>query len=165
VLADPRFPDAALAALTEARVRGLPGVLDAEVAAADVLPELVAASSHPVFSRAGLREFTGEPDPAAGLRRIGRDGAGVTLGPEGSLFLLAGGIEALPAPRVQAQDTTGCGDVFHGAFALGLVEGMGVLGAARFATAAASLKAERGQGWAGIADRRAVDALLRQGWA
>lgn len=164
VLADPRFAPAGLAALEQARRLGVPGVLDAEVAAMEAMPGLVQAASHPVFSRAGLRELTGEADPATGLRRVGRDGAGVTLGPEGSLFLVNGALHAISAPRVAADDTTGCGDVFHGAFALGLVEGMDVLASARFATAAASLKAEAGQGWAGIARRVAVDALLARGW-
>jgi sulfofructose kinase len=36
--------------------------------------------------------------------------------------------------------------------------------AARFATAAAALKAERGAGWSGMPDRGAVEALLRKGW-
>jgi hypothetical protein len=57
-------------------------------------------------------------------------------------------------------DTTGCGDVFHGAYALGLCEGMAPLEAARFATAAAALKGERARGWNGMADRAAVEALL-----
>ncbi|MBV8912114.1 MAG: ribokinase [Acetobacteraceae bacterium] len=164
VLADPRFAEAALSALEQARARGLHSVLDGEVAAPAALPSLTGAATHPVFSRAGLRELTGEADPAAGLRRLERDGAGVTLGPEGSQFLVGGRVVAIPAPRVRAQDTTGCGDVFHGAFALGLAEGMDVLRAARFATAAASLKGVRGQGWAGIPDRTAVEGCLARDW-
>ena len=164
VLADPRFAAPAQAVLSMARTSGVPGVLDAEVAAAEDLPALVEAASHPVFSRAGLRELTGEADPGAGLRRVGRDGAGVTLGPEGSLFLVEGRLHQVPTRPVAALDTTGCGDVFHGAFALGLAEGMAVLQAARFATAAASSKAESGQGWAGLPTRDVVDRLLTAGW-
>ncbi len=165
VMADPRFPRASLAALHSARDRGIPGVLDAEVAATAALPALLAAASHPVFSRAALRELTGEADPGAGLRRVGHGCAGVTLGPEGSLFLIEGRLHAVPAPRIAARDTTGCGDVFHGAFALGLAAGMPVLAAARLATAAAALKAEAGRGWDGIPGRAAADAMLARGWS
>ncbi len=164
VMADPRFPAASLPALRTARARGVPGVLDAEVAAVAVLPALLAAASHPVFSRAALHELTGEAGAEAGLRRAAQACAGVTLGAEGSLFLVGGTLHAIPAPHVNALDTTGCGDVFHGAYALGLAEGMPVLAAARLATAAAALKAEAGQGWDGIPDRAAVERVLARGW-
>jgi sulfofructose kinase len=70
----------------------------------------------------------------------------------------------LGAPRVQARDTTGCGDVFHGAYALALAEGAAVEDAARLATAAAALKAERGSGWESMPDRADAEALARKAW-
>lgn len=36
--------------------------------------------------------------------------------------------------------------------------------AARLATSAAALKAERGSGWDSMPDRAAAEALVRQGW-
>lgn len=87
----------------------------------------------------------------------------VTLGAGGSLWWRDGAARHLLAPRVAARDTTGCGDVFHGAYALALAEGASVEAAARFATAAAALKAERGEGWAGMPDRTAVEALVQRG--
>ncbi len=71
---------------------------------------------------------------------------------------------SVKAPKVRARDTTGCGDVFHGAYALGLGEGLSVERAARFATAVAALKAERGQAWIGMPGRTEVDTLLQKGW-
>ena len=88
----------------------------------------------------------------------------VTLGARGSLWWHGGRAVVLGAPRVQARDTTGCGDVFHGAYALALAEGAAVEDAARLATAAAALKAERGSGWESMPDRAAAEALARQGW-
>jgi sulfofructose kinase len=88
----------------------------------------------------------------------------VTLGATGSLWWESGRARHLPAPRVQARDTTGCGDVFHGAYALAVAEGAPRGHAARFATAAAALKATRGDGWDGMPDRAAVAALLAKGW-
>ena len=57
-------------------------------------------------------------------------------------------------------DTLAAGDVFHGAFALALLEGRGIEGAARFACAAASLKCTRFGGRLGCPSRAEVDALL-----
>ena len=45
----------------------------------------------------------------------------------------------LPAYKVDTVDTTGCGDVFHGAFALAVARKESVSEAARFASAAAAL--------------------------
>jgi sulfofructose kinase len=60
------------------------------------------------------------------------------------------------------QDTTGAGDVFHGALAAALAERMELLEAARFASAAASLKCALGNGWDGMPDRVAVEQAIRQ---
>ena len=81
-----------------------------------------------------------------------------------SLWWRDGATHHLPAPRITARDTTGCGDVFHGAYTLALAEGASVPYAARFATAAAALKAMRGEGWDGMPDRAAVLALMQEDW-
>jgi sulfofructose kinase len=81
----------------------------------------------------------------------------------GSLWLLDGDIVAVPAFKVVVADTTGCGDVFHGGYALGLAEGMNPLEAARFASAVAALKGVRACGWNGMPDRLAVEAMLAHG--
>ena len=69
-------------------------------------------------------------------------------------------MKALP---VRALDTTGCGDVFHGAYALALSEGREPLAAARFASAAAAQKAARGMGWDGMPDRCSVERMAAGG--
>ncbi|MBL6457229.1 hypothetical protein JMJ55_17985 [Belnapia sp. T6] len=176
VLADPRWPAGAERLFRLAGARGLPRVLDADVAAAGTIAALGPLTDHLVFSQRGLVEFTGTDDPRAGLaaaaaRLRGMPALGpagslaVTLGARGSLWWREGAPMPLPAPRIAARDTTGCGDVFHGAYALALAEGQDPPNAARFATAAAALKAQRGQGWHGMPDRAAVEALLAEGWA
>jgi sulfofructose kinase len=57
-------------------------------------------------------------------------------------------------------DTTGCGDVFHGAYAAGLARGEDVRAAIAVATAAAGIKATRRGGRAGIPDRATVDRFM-----
>ncbi len=165
VLADPRWIGGAERLFSLAARRGLPRVLDAETSPPGVLARLVPLADHVIFSERGLAEFAGTPDPEAGLARVAPPLAAtvaVTLGERGSLWWREGGALRLPAPRIAARDTTGCGDVFHGAYELGLVEGMSPLAAARFASAGAALKAANGRGWDGMPDRAAVDRMLAE---
>ncbi|MFC0407243.1 PfkB family carbohydrate kinase [Roseomonas elaeocarpi] len=168
VLSDPRWTEGAAQLFRLAAARGLPRVLDADTAAVTEIRILAPLADHVVFSQRGLAEFSGVAEPGDGLRvaaeRLWCPGArtvlAVTLGERGSLWWQDGETAALPAPRVAVRDTNGCGDVFHGAYALALAEGRDVPAAARFATAAAALKAARGGGWGGMPDRAAVDELL-----
>lgn len=167
VLGDPRWAGGSERLFRAAAARGIPRVFDADTAPLDILRRLVPLADHVVFSERGLRDFTGTADVRDGLDAVrhGVDATlGVTLGEAGSLWWLDGAFHHLPAPVVEAVDTTGCGDVFHGGYALALAEGAGVLDAARFATAAAALKATDGRGWDGMPKRDAVLALLARGW-
>jgi len=82
----------------------------------------------------------------------------VTLGEKGSLWLMPGmekpGLR--PAFPVEATNTTGAGDVFHGAYALALAEGQGVEDALRFASAAGALRARDGR----TPDRAMLEEML-----
>lgn len=166
VLVDSRWPPGAEFALDRARALGIVTVLDADGGPPAATARLMGKASHVVFSSEGLKDFAGEGDAAELLRRCAAmpgQVLAVTRGAAGSLWLLNGEIVHVPAFPVTAVDTTGCGDVFHGAYALGLCEGCLPLQAARFAAAAAALKAAHGRGWDGIGDRTAVEALLRDG--
>jgi sulfofructose kinase len=57
-------------------------------------------------------------------------------------------------------DPTGCGDVFHGAYAATLAQGLDLVERIRWASAAAALKATRAGGQAGIPARTAVEEFL-----
>jgi sulfofructose kinase len=167
VLADPRWVAGAERLFALALERGLPRVIDAESGAPDLLARLAPQADHVIFSQRGLAEFSGSIEAEAGLAMAAARLSGtlaVTLGAAGSLWWQDGAAHRVPAPRILARDTTGCGDVFHGAYALALAEGAGIARAARFATAAAALKAQRGAGWNGMPDRAAVEAMLREEW-
>ncbi|WP_448951794.1 carbohydrate kinase family protein [Labrys neptuniae] len=162
VLVDINWHEAALAVLDAAAGYGVPSVFDAEVTQADRLMDLARRASLPVFSEEGFAFVSagGEPD-AASCRRLSRHLGGmfgVTLGASGSLWWVDEVLTRVPAFPVTALDTTGAGDVFHGALAVALAEGRPVIAAARFASAAASLKCELGQGWDGMPTRQAVEA-------
>jgi sugar/nucleoside kinase (ribokinase family) len=97
-----------------------------------------------------------------------RDGLGVnvivTCGGQGA-WCATGSGEAIhfPAFKVNAIDTTGCGDVFHGAYAAALARGTGMEERIHFASAAAALKATQHGGQAGIPTRPVVERFLSRG--
>ena len=157
---DTRWPEGAAAALAAARSAGVPGMLDADIAPADVLARLVPLSSHAVFSDAGLFLHTGMSDLEAALRHVaaGHPGhVGASCGADGYAWIEAGELCRAPAPRVEVVDTLAAGDVFHGALALRLAEGATIEAAARFAVVAASLKCTRFGGRLGCPSRDEVE--------
>jgi sulfofructose kinase len=157
---DTRWPEGAAAALAAARAAGVPGMLDADIAPADVLARLVPLSSHAVFSDAGLFLHTGMSDLEAALRHVaaGHPGhVGASCGADGYAWIEAGELCRAPAPRVEVVDTLAAGDVFHGALALRLAEGATIAEAARFAVIAASLKCTRFGGRLGCPSRDEVE--------
>ncbi len=162
LLCDPRWPQASALALRAARARGLPSVLDAERSETRLLHELVPLVGHAIFSVTGLQNFAPGPSQAEALRRALAAGvtelAAVTRGEKGVLWLRPGEKKPhdMPAFRVEARNTTGAGDVFHGAYALAIAEGQGIEAALRFASAAGALRAQEG-----ATPRRAeVEAML-----
>ena len=163
LLADIRWPEAAEHVLASARRRGVPGVLDADIADPACYDAPVAAASHAIFSRDGLCAASGTADIDEGLRRIaGRTDAflAVTLGLEGVAWRRDGHVLRLAAHRIVARDTLAAGDVFHGAFALALAEGQAAEAALVFANAAAAVKCSRPGGRLGIPERAEVERLL-----
>ncbi|MGM0608901.1 MAG: carbohydrate kinase family protein [Candidatus Muiribacteriota bacterium] len=67
--------------------------------------------------------------------------SGITLGDKGSLFY-DGDIffRIPPVLNPKTIDTTGCGDIFHGAFIYGILQNWNYIECARFASATASVK-------------------------
>jgi sugar/nucleoside kinase (ribokinase family) len=88
----------------------------------------------------------------------------VTNGSEGCWYT-ADGQTALyqPAFPVEPADTTGSGDVFHGAYASALARGSPLPERIRFASVAAAMKATARGGQAGIPTREKVEKALA-GW-
>lgn len=69
----------------------------------------------------------------------------------------------LPAFEVKAVNTNGCGDTFHGAYALAIARGFSIMEAVCFASATAALKAAgSGGGWDALPSAAQVGSFLRQ---
>lgn len=67
----------------------------------------------------------------------------ITMGAKGAYFSHNQTDGLINAPQVQAVDTTAAGDVFNGAFAVALSEGMGIAEATAFACKAAAISVTR----------------------
>lgn len=109
------------------------------------------------------RRATGLAEPQEQLEALARHGArlvGITDGAEGSHFLAEGRIFHQAAFRVETIDTTGCGDVFHGAFLASLVRGHGWPACARRASAAAALAATALGGRGCLPDEAELESFL-----
>ena len=165
VLADPRWPEGALALFREARAQGIPTVLDADVAEDAVFDALLPHTDYAVFSEPGLAGYAARAGGAEqGLRYARERGcvlAAVTLGERGVAWDDGHGVVRLPALPVHAVDTTGAGDVFHGALAYALGARMPVRDAFRFSTAVAALKCRTAGGRAGAPDLATVMSFLQ----
>lgn len=147
----------------EARRRGIPVIVGVDRAMA-LTDGLLAAASHLLFSSEQVQETAGVADDGEALKRL----AGLTpaflaatRGPRGTIWLdEAATLEETPAFPVDAVDTLGAGDVFHGAFTLRLAKGGGVREALRFAAAAAALKCSRHGGGQAAPQRIEVEEFL-----
>lgn len=154
VLADVRWHQGAKQAFTLARRAGVMTVLDGDMTPQDI-SELVALSDHAVFSAPGLARLTGITEPEVGLKKsqtLTKGHVYVTRGSEGCDWMKNAMLQHQPGFTVDVVDTTGAGDVFHGALAFGLASGYGQEEAVRFASGVAALKCTRPGGRAGIPD-------------
>ncbi|KKW50966.1 sugar kinase [Pantoea ananatis] len=154
VLADVRWHQGAKCAFTLARRSGVPTILDGDVTPQNIA-ELVTLSDHAAFSAPGLQRLTGIESDASALKKaqmLTKGHVYVTQGVQGCLWLDAGRLKHQPAFHVRVVDTTGAGDVFHGALAFRLAQKPAVAEAVRFASAVAALKCTRPGGRAGIPD-------------
>lgn len=111
--------------------------------------------------------WTGEPDPFRALERIQSEHrmrvAAMTLGADGALALVEGKFVYAPGFVVQCVDTTGAGDVFHGAFCYAVIKDMPVREALEFSCAMAALNCTQLGARGGLATADEVRHLLATG--
>jgi sulfofructose kinase len=147
-----------------ARGHHIPVVIDVERDEPHVA-EAMRVSSHIIVSEDFAGGYTGRRDVTemlAALRSDPEQVVIVTRGEKGCVGSTGAGDFALPAFPVEVVDTTGCGDTFHGAFALALARGQAVVPAARFASGAAALCATQLGGRAGIPTAARLEQFLRE---
>jgi sugar/nucleoside kinase (ribokinase family) len=140
LLVDGHQGPAQQAAARRARAAGVPVVLDGGTLR-PATRELLPLADHAVVSGAFARQLAGRAgeQALAALQAAGPAMAVITRGGDGCLASDAQGVVAVPALPVEALDTNGAGDVFHGAYALALAQGRDLGECLRLASAAAGL--------------------------
>jgi sulfofructose kinase len=165
---DGHEPAAAKAAALAAREAGVTVVMDASYRRRG--DELLGLTDILIASRffyEGYREEWGpDVDPLTAAQRLlalGPREVIITLGREGCACACAGQSFLLPAFAVTpVVDTTGCGDVFHGAYIAAKLLDYDFRRAAQFAGAAAGLKVRKIGGRLGIPTKAEVLRFLHE---
>jgi sugar/nucleoside kinase (ribokinase family) len=127
--------------------------------------EMIEMVDHLIVSRTFACALTGTEDPVRALRELHatkRECTAVTLGNNGVRFLCGEAsdqVQTLPAFQVQAVETTGCGDVFHGVYAAYLARNEAARNCLLYASAAAALYASRPSGWEYLPLRSEIESL------
>jgi len=117
---------------------------------------LVKIADYFIASEDFTNQYYSGNDPKAAAMEILKQGAKtviVTMGEKGCICVSRENYFYQPAFKINAVDTTGCGDVFHGAFIFGLLQDWDLNKTARFASATAALKCRE------IGGRKAIPAL------
>ncbi|GES49701.1 ribokinase [Rhizobium sp. NBRC 114257] len=162
VLVDVRWPALALQVLKTARAMGRPAILDGDVAPDGVIEELAPEATHIIFSEPAAQRIAGTSDVPEMARRLKQrfDHAFicVTAGAAGSHWFdeQNNTVTHCPTISIKAVDTLAAGDIFHGAFALAIAEGMAPADAIRFSSIAAAIKCESFGGRSGSPTRAEV---------
>lgn len=154
----------AIAAAKVARSENVVTLLDAGTLRPG-LEKLLPLIDHLVVSEKFALQASHYDDREAALQHLsgyGAEAVTITCGSSGSLSMNAdGAIFRQSAFKVDAVDTTGCGDVFHGGYSFGLLQGWPLPQTVRFAAACAALKARALGGRTAIPTLPEVDRFLR----
>jgi ribokinase len=155
--------EASIEAAIQARARGVKVVLDAGTLREGSL-ELVSHTDVLIASARFAVPLVGDRSPAEkaleALSRFGPKAIVITLGSKGSVGWNQGELLAESVFPVNAVDTTGAGDVYHGAYIYGLMKEWSMKTCMRFASAASALKCKVMGARAGIPTLPQVNQLL-----
>jgi ribokinase len=127
------------------------------------MERLLPLIDHLVVSEKFARQADNNPEEALKkLAEYGAEAITITLGKAGSLSRSTDGQTfSQPAFKVDVVDTTGCGDVFHGGYIFGLLQGWPLPQTIRFASACAALKTRALGGRTAIPVLQVVENFLR----
>jgi len=165
LVVDSFWREEALAAARAAREADVPVVAD--FAPGAEVEELAGLVDVYIVPESWARGTGDAGDPDAALRRLHSYGANiavVTGGRDGCWYSSDDESGHCPAFEIEVVDTTGAGDVFHGAFAYALARGWQVSRCVEFAAAVTALKCRELGGRTGVPDlAETVDFLRANG--
>lgn len=118
-----------------------------------------------VVSRRFALGYTNLKDPVKACKKLISEGfkaVVITLGEKGAVGSGGDTVLHVPGYKVKVVDTTGAGDVFHGAFIYGLLENWQIEKIIQFSNACAALKCTKLGGRAGIPSLKDVKNFLKE---
>jgi sulfofructose kinase len=158
--------DAALVAARLARRACIPVVADLDTVYKNV-EKLFPYIDYLIASTQFLPAVTGHADPFKVLENMARvyqvRTPGMTLGRDGALVYHEGKFLYSPGFVVETVDTTGAGDVFHGAFSYALLEGWEMARSLDFSNAMAALNCTVLGARGGIKSQAEAEKLMATG--
>ena len=141
LLVDDTWLEAAVPAARRAREMGVPVVAD--MVPSENSAEIVSLVDILIAPATFGRDHASNGDLRPALRRIremGPSTAVITVGNDGCWYADVDGEGHVPGFKVRVVDTTGAGDVFHGAFAFATSQGWETARRVEFASAVAAIK-------------------------
>jgi len=157
-------PEAAIDAANWAKNKGVKIVLDAGVNMPHMV-DLVKRSDIVICSESFLLGFANKSNIEKGIREIAKFGPNIVVSTCGTGSTVCLGREEIfrqPVFKVNSVDTTGAGDVFHGAFLYGLVKGWDLQRIVKFSSATAAIKCTKLGGLRGIPSLEEVNRFLKR---
>jgi sugar/nucleoside kinase (ribokinase family) len=155
---------AALQCARWAKQEGIPIIIDMDKVE-PLTSELIKEIDFVITSSRFPMLYTGISDQKKALLELQRHTHGflcATMGHEGAIALVNGEFFHVEGFKVNAVDTTGAGDVFHGGFVYGLLKNWEVAEILRFANTVAALKCRDIGGRKGIPSLEEVQRFLSE---
>lgn len=159
---DAREVEATLKAIQLAKKAGVKVVLDAG-SKRNEINKILKLVDYPIVSESFCHSYLKTQNYEEGLAKLLKMGAKtavITCGENGCYGSDKSGVFYQPAFKVDVVDTTGAGDVFHGAFIYGLLQNWHLAEQLKFAAATAAIKCTQLGGRAGIPNLIEVNKFL-----
>lgn len=146
-----------------AKKHQIPSVLDIEAGDVAVLKQMITLGEHIILPLEGAQLITGLQDAEDCLFALSKLTNGqlvITDGAKGSWALEKNKIIHQAAFPTTVVDTTGCGDAFHGAYAMALLDGKNLAERLQFASAYASIIASHFGGRSYFPSKEDVENII-----
>lgn len=155
LLLDGLMKDSSLYAAKKAKSMNIPVMLDAGRLREGML-DIATFCDYVVASEEFAKDLGWSENPEIfwkKLKKLRLNTVTITLGDRGSITFLKDKYFYIPAFRIDTVDTTGAGDVFHGGYIFGTLQGWNIMHTVRFASACAAMKCSK------IGGRRGIPSL------
>jgi sulfofructose kinase len=162
ILFDGHEPHISAPLAKQARVAGIPTVLDAG-SVHDGTLALMGLVDYLVCSEKFALQLKGDEQTALAYLATFAPSVVITLGERGLTWQQGQQTGQLPALVINAIDTTGAGDAFHGAFAAAVAAGMDWLNVLRYASVAGALCCMKMGARLGLASKEELQAVFING--